>query len=135
MRVKIAAALILAPALMHAQADSTSNAPVYMAKAVAPAAEGVATHSVRITTGVSAPTLIYKADIAPASYGTAQHDKVIVSLMVDRQGAPTNIHVVNSSNALLNSRVVSAVSQYRFKPGMLDHQNVEVPMTLQFLFQ
>jgi TonB family protein len=150
MRKAILATLALSPMLLHAQANSpaqtqsSANGPVLQSKVVAPKAfvtsaaidgSNSTPHSVRISTGVTAPKLISTVEIpsvndSPRSF--VNSDKtVVVSMIVHENGKPTDLAIVRSAGAALDKNVLAAVSQYRFKPGTLDKQPTAVPVNLE----
>ncbi len=59
---------------------------------------------------------------------------VVVSLDVDEQGLPVNIHVEKSSDAKWEEDVIAAAREWRFTPGLKDGAAVLVPLTLEFSF-
>jgi TonB family protein len=153
MRKVIAATLALTPMLLHAQANSPAktqplaNAQVLVSKLAKPegfpSSDGAIVttpSSVRVSTGVKAPELISKVDVAVG------HDSlwrlipvqrtVVVSLVVDKAGKPTNAKILKSTGATqLDQNVLNAVNQYRFKPGMLDNEPAAMPMNLEITVQ
>ena len=150
MRKAILATLALSPMLLHAQANSpaqtqsSANGPVLQSKVVAPkafvassATDGANStpKSTRISTGVTAPKLISTVEIASVNdlpYSFTHPEKtVVVSMIVHENGKPTDLAIVRSGGAALDKNVLAAVSQYRFKPGTLDHQPTAVPVNLE----
>jgi TonB family protein len=150
MRIAILATLALSPMLLHAQANSpaqtqsSANGPVLQSKVVAPkafvasaATDGANStpNSRPVSTGVTAPKLISTVEITsvnelPNSF--IHPDKtVVVSMIVHENGKPTDLVIVRSAGAELDKNVLAAVSQYRFKPGTLDHQPTAVPVNLE----
>jgi TonB family protein len=69
----------------------------------------------------------------PTNDLAAQH--MVVSLRVDQNGAPQNVHLVKSVNQTVDERVMAAVRQYRFVPATLDDQIVPVDVNLVINFQ
>ena len=51
-------------------------------------------------------------------------------MTVDKNGEPSNVKIVESTGPTLDKNVLDAVRQYRFKPGTLDHQPVDFPVSL-----
>jgi TonB family protein len=152
MRKVLVAVLALSPMLAHAQANSPAttqnsvNVPVLQSKLVAPksvvasaASESNATPTtpgaVRITTGVTAPKLISTVEIAPAPrsmWSVTKMDRtVVVSMVVDTNGVPTDVKLVRSAGPGIDDAVVSAVRKYRFAPGTLDYKPTAVPVNLE----
>jgi TonB family protein len=147
MRRVIAATLALSPMLLHAQANSpaktqTIAANTLRSELVAPALTGSdpagTTPSVRVSTGVNAPKLIFTvgvesdSDFSPA---TAFVRTAVVSMTVDPSGKPTDLKIVQSVNPIMDRNVLNAVSQYRFTPGTLDDQPTTVPVNLAVILK
>ena len=148
MRKAILAALALSPMMLHAQANSpaqtqsSANGPVLQSKMVAPkafaasaATDDSTPKSARISTGVTAPKLISTVEIPsvnefPRTF-VNPNTTVVVSMIVHKNGKPTDLSIVHSGGAALDKNVLAAVSQYRFKPGTLDHQPTAVPVNLE----
>jgi TonB family protein len=142
-KVIVAAALSMSPMLLHAQA--TSPAPTQTSALVQPkafnssAAENAAAvptnQPLRISTGVTAPKLISTVSIVeneriPATLRAADQ-LAVVSMIVNADGKPSDLKIVRSVGAAMDVNVLSAVSQYRFAPGTLDHQPTAIPLTLE----
>jgi len=60
---------------------------------------------------------------------------VLVELVVDRQGMPTNVHIIHGLARGLDQEVVVAVSQYRFKPALENGRPVSVDLRISVNFQ
>jgi serine/threonine-protein kinase len=60
---------------------------------------------------------------------------VAVSLVVDGQGQPTNLEVVESAGHILDDAVLNAVSGWRFAPAMKDGVKVSVRWQVRQTFQ
>lgn len=56
---------------------------------------------------------------------------VVLQLMVDLKGMPTNVKIVHSGGATLDKRAVEAVNLYRFKPATQNNMPVEAPVTIE----
>jgi TonB family protein len=152
MRRLIAATLALTPFMLHAQASSPAqpqaNAPVLQSKLVQPnelngsgsADRGTTpTAALRISSGVGAPKLLHTVDIVsdnawPYSI-TGLDRKVIVGMVVDATGKPEDLKIIQSAGAELDKNVLAAVSQYRFKPGTLNHEPTAVPLNLEIVMR
>ena len=149
MRSVIVAALALTPMLLHAQANSpaqpqSSAAPSTLQSKLEPKAfrapesdPGAAstTTPIRISTGVTAPKLIHTVDVEATSDYDAQSfikDKtVVVAMTVDASGKPSDLKIVESVSPKMDKNVLTAVSQYRFKPGTLDGAPTAIPVNLE----
>ncbi len=149
MRKVIVAALALSPILLHAQANSpaqpqSTSSSTLQSKLVRPAEfsdSSAAYHSAtapRISTGVIAPKLIYTVNIAADAdwkWEVAPDRTVVVGMTVDKSGKPTDLKILRSAGEDLDKNVLAAVSQYRFKPGTLDHQPATVPVNLEIVMR
>jgi TonB family protein len=119
--------------------SGTLNALTANASAEASTDVSTTGHARRTSTGVtwpkliSEPALILSAEDFPTHDLAAQH--MVVSLRVDENGAPQNVHLVKSVNQTVNERVLAAVRQYRFVPGTLDDQNVPIDLNLIINFE
>ena len=146
MRKVIVATLTLSPILLHAQANSpaqpqSTSSPTLQSRLVrpasftdSPAANPSASH-LAVSTGVVAPKLIYSTSIATDSdlkWKVTGHDRtVVVGMNVDEHGKPNDLTIVRSAGEEMDKNVLEAVSQYRFKPGTLDHHPTTVPVNLE----
>lgn len=148
MRKVIVATLALFPMLLHAQANtpattqsagaaSTLQAELGRPKDLLAAADTnrgtvPAATPLRISSGVVAPKLVYSTAI-PAE-GTYRPISVkqtyVVEMMVDPNGLPSEVKILESAGATMDRNVVQAVKQYRFKPGTLDNQPISFPVKL-----
>src|ERR1700678_3158710 len=126
MRKLIVAILSLSSFMLHAQVNTPAQTQV--------ASNGSAPQVKRISTGVIAPKLIYKVDVVADSNKTARlindDTKVVVGMIVDKTGKPTDLKIVKSAGAELDASVLAAVSQYRFTPGMVSNQPIASPLNL-----
>ncbi len=60
--------------------------------------------------------------------------KVLVDLIVDKDGMPTRVHVLKSLGMGLDENAVEAVRGYRFKPSMENGQPVPVEVNVEVNF-
>ena len=127
MRKVAVAILSLSSFMLHAQVNTPAQTQV--------ASNGSAPQVKRISTGVIAPKLIYKVDVVADSTGAARlindDTKVVVGMIVDKTGKPTDLKIVKSAGAELDASVLAAVSQYRFTPGMVSNQPIASPLNLE----
>ena len=118
MRNITVAILSLSSLMLHAQAST-------------PAQTQVASDQVkRISTGVIAPKLIYKVDVNADLTTPARDTTVVVGMIVDKTGKPSDLKIVRSADPALDQSVLAAVSQYRFTPGMVSNQPIATPLNL-----
>jgi TonB family protein len=127
MRKLIVAILSLSSFMLHAQANTPAQTQV--------ASNGSAPQVKRISTGVIAPKLIYKVDVVADSTGTARlindDTKVVVGMIVDKNGRPSDLKIIKSAGAGVDASVLAAVSQYRFTPGMVSNEPIASPLNLE----
>ena len=127
MRKLIVAILSLSSFMLHAQANTPAQTQV--------ASNGSAPQVKRISTGVIAPKLIYKVDVVADSTGTARlisdDTKVVVGMIVDKTGKPSDLKILKSAGPAVDASVLAAVSQYRFTPGMVSNQPIASPLNLE----
>jgi TonB family protein len=142
----IVAILALAPGMLLAQAKSPaqpSSTPVLQSALLQPAAfaaikasnnnTAAANTAVRISTGVVAPKLVHQANLSANSYRVVSAENtVVVRMVVDEHGNPTQLQVEQSADPILDKEVLQAVSQFHYLPGTLNGQAVAVPVRLQY---
>jgi TonB family protein len=91
----------------------------------------------RVGGEVSAPIILNHADpeytheALRAKYGGI----CIVSMIVDAQGMPRNLHVVRALGMGLDQNAIEAVKKYRFKPAMKDGKPVPVKVNIEVNFR
>jgi TonB family protein len=56
--------------------------------------------------------------------------QVVVAMIVDKTGKPSDLKIVKSAGAGVDASVLAAVSQYRFTPGMVSNQPIATPLNL-----
>lgn len=63
--------------------------------------------------------------------------EVLMELIIDTEGVPTNIRVLESDNRAFTVAALKAIVQWRFSPGMVDGEtvNVRVEMPMKFSIQ
>jgi TonB family protein len=117
--------------MLHAQASTPAQTQV--------ASNGSAPQVKRISTGVTPPKLIYKVDVEADSTGTARlindDTKVVVGMIVDKTGRPSDLKIIKSAGAGVDASVLAAVSQYRFTPGMVSNEPIATPLNLEVVIQ
>ena len=88
----------------------------------------------KVGNGVSKPEVIYSVDaeFSDEARRAKYEGTVIVSLIVDAQGNPQNIHVARSLGMGLDEKAVEAVRQYKFKPAILASTGKPVPVPISF---
>lgn len=88
----------------------------------------------RVSTGVTAPTLLSSIGISLPD-GLPQdaipvNAQVGLTLTVDDQGQPQDIHVVKGINPFWDARIVDAVSKFHYRPGTIDAQPIPIDVNL-----
>jgi TonB family protein len=120
MRKVLVAILSLSSLALHAQANTPAQTQPQVK---------------RISTGVTAPKLIYKVDVVADSTETARlindDTKVVVGMIVDKTGKPSDLKIIKSAGAGVDASVLAAVSQYRFAPGTVSNQPIATPLNLE----
>ena len=83
------------------------------------------------------PTLVSSAD--PEYSEQARHKKingtVTIGLVVDTEGNPVNVHVINGVGYGLDEKAIEAVKQYKFKPAMKDGVAVATKLNIEVNFR
>jgi protein TonB len=87
----------------------------------------------RVGDGVSAPKPIFQpeAEFSDEARRAKYEGTVIVSLIVDAQGNPQNVHVVRALGMGLDEKALEAVRQYKFKPAIEKASGRAVPVPIQ----
>jgi hypothetical protein len=124
MRRILAASLLLSSLTFPAAAKAST--PVDDASAPIPA---------RVSTGVVAPTIVDPTLYLSLPAGFTVSDipadaHVDLSLTVDQNGNPRDIHVVKSLGPFWDARVVDAVSHFHFRAGSIDNQPIPADLNL-----
>jgi TonB family protein len=119
----ILASSMFVPAAVHAGAtDSAASTP-----------------AIRITTGVTAPSVINSGDFTVTSDALsgvgAEKPSVVLALRVNEKGMAENVRVVHSVNYRVDAQVLAAARDFRFRPATLDQQPVPVDLRLTVVVQ
>lgn len=149
MRKVIAVALAFLPSLLHAQAHlpatpSSINASSFEARLSMPVEPGqpaasdfdsVPSTPVRVSTGIIPPEIISTVEIQADNdvmwRATGLDKTVVVSMVVDKSGKPSNLKISKSAGEELDENVLASVSKYRFKPGRLNNEPTAVEVNLE----
>ena len=154
MHKTLVVAIALLPTLLHAQAPSPATAqasisassfearltlPAEFGQDAAPASEfdSVPSAPVRISTGVTPPQILSTVNIQADNdviWRAIGNDKtVVVSMLVDKTGKPTNLKITKSAGLELDENVLAAVAGYKFKPGMLNNKPTDLEVNLEII--
>lgn len=103
----------------------------------APAQESTGAKPVRVGGSVMQANLIHKVNpIYPADAKARRIQGVVtLKVLIDKSGTPTNLEPVNPDvDASLIAAAIEAVSQWRYKPTLLNGEPVEVTTTIDINF-
>jgi TonB family protein len=107
----------------------------------APAADrtqAVGTHP-RVSTGVVEPKLIHTVtihqDTLSAGFLSRNFRSAAVSMVVDEEGKPTDLKIIQSAGADMDPNILAAVSQYRFQPATISGQKTAMALNLHLDIQ
>jgi hypothetical protein len=88
----------------------------------------------RVSTGVTAPTLLNSIGISiPEGLpkdAIPVDAQVGLTLTVDENGKPQDVHVVKGINAFWDARIAAAVSKFHYRPGTVDAKPIPVDVNL-----
>jgi protein TonB len=86
---------------------------------------------------VTAPVLISQVEpeYTKEARKAKKSGKVLVNLIVNQRGMPTQVHVLRGVDKGLDKKAVDAVKQYRFKPAMKDDKPVDKALNVEVNFQ
>jgi len=86
---------------------------------------------------VSAPRLIYQVDpeFSEEARKAKFQGEVLVALVVDASGRPTQVHVIRPVGMGLDEKAVEAVRQYKFAPAKKGGNPVPVMLNVAVNFQ
>jgi hypothetical protein len=86
-----------------------------------------------VSTGVTEAQLLRSAKIDIPTDAIADHSnpaELVLRVSLDETGTPTGMHVVHSINPTVDSRIMSAVRSFRWRPAVLDNQTIPVDVNL-----
>ena len=149
MKRTMLAILAISPLMMHGQVKSSAqpgSTPTLESSNVQPAAfAGIKTadHSasptvVRVSSGVTAPVLVHSVDVNREQilHAVGPEDRVVrVAMTIDASGKPTDLKVIQSTDKFTDQAILSAASQYRYKPATLNGSAVPMQMTVNFTIE
>ncbi len=144
MKRTMLAILAISPLMMHAQVrlsaqpgstptlESKNTQPAAFA-GIKPSGDAAAPTNIRISSGVTMPVLMHSVEIDRDHilHGAATEDRTAtIGMVVDASGKPTNLKVIQPLDRFTDAGILAAVSQYRYKPAMLDGSAVPMDMKL-----
>jgi protein TonB len=93
----------------------------------------------KVGNGVSEPKLTFsvEAEFSDEARRAKYEGTVVISLIVDAQGNPQNVHVSRSLGMGLDEKAIEAVRQYKFKPAVeaKSGKAVPVPISVEVRFR
>jgi protein TonB len=137
-----------APSTQPPAAQPAQPAPTTPTDHASPTPNTNASPTLKVGGGVTAPKILYQPE--PQFSKLARKQKVsgvaTVSLIIDTEGNPTNVHISKSmadsvdqkhreAALSLDQAAVDAVKQYKFKPAMQDGKPVAVYLNVEVNFK
>jgi len=92
----------------------------------------------KVGDNISAPVVIHSVAAQFTDKARRAHYQgvCLVSLIVNAQGNPVNVHVVRTLGVGLDEKAIEAVRQYKFKPALRDYRTpVPVMITIEVDFR
>ena len=91
----------------------------------------------QVGNGVSPPKAIFapEAEFSDEARRAKYEGTVVVSVIVDAQGNPQDVHVVRTLGMGLDEKAMEAVEKWKFRPGMKGGQPVNVRATIEVNFR
>ncbi len=92
---------------------------------------------IRIGPGVTAPKVIRKPEptYSPEARSAGVQGSVLLRLVVDEQGIPTQISIIRPIGYGLDERAVEAIRQWRFEPGLKNGSPVKISANIEVNFR
>jgi murein L,D-transpeptidase YcbB/YkuD len=123
MRHILASSIMLSSLLLPAAANAKQ-----------PSEDATAPTPTRVSTGVTAPTLLSSIGLTLPE-GLPKESipvdaQIGLTLTVDAKGQPQDVHVVKGISPFWDARVVDAVRQFQYHPGTVDAMPIPVDMNL-----
>ncbi|HKF48124.1 MAG TPA: energy transducer TonB [Terracidiphilus sp.] len=115
---------------------TTLLSSIALTAAAAPATQpdDAAPTSRAVSSGVTAPRLVYTPHISvpatelPLTMFTPSY--VVLDVNLDETGSPREIRVVHSISQVVDARVIEGVRQFRWSPAVLNNKTVPSELTL-----
>ena len=86
-----------------------------------------------LPTESSAPRVTRAVEVDLSAQELAEQpavSNIVVHATVDAYGFPRNLSIVRSAGAVVDKKVLDAMSQYRFTPATLDNKPVDAAVTI-----
>jgi len=111
--------------------------PLKFDKAYAPptSIDGVPVYRVGNGVSVPEPQNTVEAEFSDEARRAKFQGVCVISVIIDTEGKPRNLHVVRELGMGLDEKAMEAVSQYRFKPAMKDGVPVPVSIQIEIVFR
>jgi len=90
----------------------------------------------RVGKGVTAPRVIYQTDpeFSEEARKAKYQGNCVLGLVVDANGRPTNIRVLNALGMGLDEKAIESVKNWKFEPGKKDGHGVAVEIAVEVDF-
>jgi TonB family protein len=90
----------------------------------------------RMGKGVTAPRLIYQTDpeFSEEARKAKYQGNCVLDLVVDANGHPTNIRILNALGMGLDEKAIESVKHWKFEPGKKDGRGVAVEIAVEVDF-
>jgi TonB family protein len=130
------ASQVRSESLTDASNGSASRPATLPESSVAKSADFISGGMTRVGHGVSPPHVIYSPEPQFAELARAAKYEGVLTLMlvVEKDGLPTDVHVVSPLGCGLDLKGVQAVRNWRFRPAEKDGQPVRVEIAVEVDF-
>jgi TonB family protein len=93
--------------------------------------------AIRVGPGVEPPQVIHKVKAGFSSEASANRIQgtVVLQMVIDQQGRPTNVNVISPVGFGLDERAQSAIEKWKYKPATKDGKPVKVWWTIEYTFR
>jgi TonB family protein len=91
-----------------------------------------------LPTQSSAPRLTTAVEIGLSPQELSEQpavSRVVVRAIIDQYGIPRNVAITQSAGPVVDQKAIAAVSQYRFKPAMVDNQPTWATVSISIKIQ
>jgi len=131
------ASVCLNSATISAQTGSGTASPAAVAPTGVPPNGAAIVEPKRVGGAVSTPVILSKVDAKYTDEARKANvsGTVLVNLLIDEQGNPSNVHVVRGVGMGLDESAVAAVKQYKFQPATENGKPVLVQINVEITFR